>query len=82
MSKGTTNTSGLVHTYFANIFGPPQYQELHEALACQYFQAFFDQGTAVCELRTQLGIQGMEMKGPEAAARQLLEAIKEKAQAG
>ena len=35
MSKGTTTSTGLVHTYFANIFGPPQYRELHEQLAGQ-----------------------------------------------
>ena len=26
MSKGTTTSSGLVHSYFANIFGPPEYK--------------------------------------------------------
>jgi hypothetical protein len=33
MSKGTTTTTGLVGTYFANVFGPEQYQDLHEPLA-------------------------------------------------
>ncbi len=28
MSKGTTTTTGLVHTYFANIFGALQYRDL------------------------------------------------------
>ncbi len=27
MSKGTTTSSGLVHSYFANIFGPPEYKD-------------------------------------------------------
>ena len=40
MSKGTTNTKGLVHTYFANIFGPPQYQNLHEKLAERFLSNF------------------------------------------
>ena len=37
MSKGTTTTSGLVHSYFANIFGPPEYKCVHEAIAIKYF---------------------------------------------
>ena len=81
MSKGTTTSSGLVNSFYANIFGPPMYPELQEQLAQKYFQAFFDQHTSVCELRTQLGIQGMEMKGPEMAARELLEEIKRKVKA-
>lgn len=33
MAKETTTEKGIVHSYFANIFGPIQYQELHERLA-------------------------------------------------
>jgi len=77
MSKGTTSTTGRVSTYFANIFGPEQYQELHEELAKIYFQTFFDQSLYVGQMRTQLGIAGMERKGPELAARALLKAIQE-----
>jgi hypothetical protein len=75
MSKGTTHTQGLVHTYFANIFGPPQYQELHEQLATQVFQRLFDAGVYVGEIRTQLGVPGMEMDGPVQSARALLALI-------
>lgn len=75
MSKGTTNTKGLVHSYFANIFGPPQYQELHEELAIRYFDQLFKQGVFVGELRTQLGVPGKEHEGPLLAARALLELI-------
>jgi energy-coupling factor transporter ATP-binding protein EcfA2 len=75
MSKGTTTTSGLVNSFYANIFGPPMYPEEQEKIARQYFQAFFDQNVEVAELRTQLGIVGMEMKGPELAARTLLDVI-------
>ena len=64
MSKGTTTTQGLVSNYFANIFGPPQYMELHEELAKKYFSEMFKQGAFVGELRTQLGVSGMEMEGP------------------
>jgi hypothetical protein len=77
MSKGTTTTTGLVHTYFANIFGPQQYQALHETLAKKYFQVFFDKGLFVGQMRTQLGIAGMERSGPEQAARELLRMIQE-----
>jgi hypothetical protein len=77
MSKGTTTTSGLVKTYFANIFGPDQYQDLHEPLAKEFFQAFFARGTYVGQLRTRLGLPGQEHSGPEAAARALLETLKQ-----
>lgn len=72
MSKGTTASTGIVHTYFANIFGPIQYRELHERLAKQYFQAFFEKGIFVGQIRTRLGLKGFEQKGPQEAARQLL----------
>lgn len=76
MSKGTTTTSGLVKTYFANIFGPDQYQEMHEPLADKYFKAIFDRGIYVGQLRTQLGLSGQERSGPEKAARALLDTLK------
>jgi hypothetical protein len=75
MSKGTTTSTGLVRNYFANIFGPLQYQDLHESLAKQYFKAFFASGIEVGQLRTQLGIPGMERTGPMAAAQALLDKI-------
>ena len=75
MSKGTTTSTGLVHSYFANIFGPPQYKELHEKIAHRYFEAFFSKGIWVGQLRTRLGIPGWETKGPEAAAKELFKMI-------
>jgi energy-coupling factor transporter ATP-binding protein EcfA2 len=72
MSKGTTTSTGLVGTYFANVFGPEQYPDLHEPLAAQFFQAFFDQGVWVGQMRTRLGLNGFERSGPEDAARALL----------
>ncbi len=75
MSKGTTTSSGIVYSYFANIFGPPQYRELHEELASRYFQHFFDAGTFVGQLRTRLGLPGWETRGPEEAARTLITVI-------
>jgi hypothetical protein len=73
MSKGTTTTTGLVGTYFANVFGPQQYQNLHEPLAKKFFAAFFEQNIPVGQIRTRLGLPGQEHSGPEAAAQALLE---------
>ncbi len=75
MSKGTTNTTGMVELYFGNIFGPPQYHDLHEGLAQNYFQALFDSHTFVGETRTCLGVHGLEHDGPAAAAKALMETI-------
>lgn len=79
MSKGTTTSKGLVENYFANIFGPPQYRDLHEELAHKYFQAMFDKGVFVGQLRTMLGVSGQEQTGPKQSANALLEMIKQKA---
>ena len=75
MSKGTTSTTGLVQTYFANVFGPQQYPDVYDRLAQEYFEKFFANQIHVGQMRTQLGISGMERRGPEAAARELLAAL-------
>lgn len=75
MSKGTTTSTGLVHTYFVNIFGAIQYKTLHEEIAKRYFEALFQRNIFVGQLRTRLGIMGWERKGPEEAARALLQTI-------
>jgi hypothetical protein len=72
MSKGTTTATGLVHTYFVNIFGATQYRSEHDAIATRYFEEFYRQGIFVGQFRTRLGIPGWERKGPEEAARALL----------
>ncbi len=77
MSKGTTTTTGIVHSYFANVFGPPQYKEVHEALAQKFFQAFFKQGIHVGQIRTRLGLAGWERQGPHEASQALLKAIQQ-----
>jgi energy-coupling factor transporter ATP-binding protein EcfA2 len=78
MSKGTTTTTGLTHSYFANIFGPPEYRDLHDNIANKFFQAFYEKNVFVGEMRTQLGVSGKEFSGPEDSARALLEILKEK----
>ncbi len=75
MSKGTTTSTGLVHSYFANIFGPPQYREVHDKVAKKFFKLFFAQNIFVGQMRTRLGIAGYEQKGPEEAAKVLLGTI-------
>ncbi|NPV53543.1 MAG: phosphoenolpyruvate carboxykinase [Firmicutes bacterium] len=75
MAKGTTTSTGLVHSYFANIFGPPQYRDLHEELARSTFEAAFKAGVFIGQVRTRLGIPGYEIKGPELAARALFDLI-------
>ena len=75
MSKGTTTSSGLVHSYFANIFGPPEYKEIHEIIARKYFEAFFKNNVFVGQMRTRLGISGYESSGPREAATELLRII-------
>jgi energy-coupling factor transporter ATP-binding protein EcfA2 len=75
MSKGTTTSSGLVHSYFANIFGPPEYKDLHEKIADKYFRAFYRKNIFVGQMRTRLGIPGYETSGPKEAATELLKII-------
>jgi energy-coupling factor transporter ATP-binding protein EcfA2 len=77
MSKGTTTTTGIIETYFANIFGPYQYQNLHEDLAKKYFNKLFENKVFVGELLTQLGIEGQERNGPMNAAKELLKLLKQ-----
>ena len=76
MSKGTTTTTGLVHTYFVNVFGAVQYQSLHDEIAKRFFKAIFDNQIFVGQTRTQLGIKGLEQNGPIDAAKELLKMIK------
>ncbi len=75
MSKGTTTTTGLVHSYFANIFGPPEYKKEHDVIAAKYFAAFFKNNVFVGQMRTRLGISGYESNGPKEAAMALLRII-------
>jgi hypothetical protein len=75
MSKGTTTSSGLVNSYFANIFGPPEYKDVHEKIASEYFESFFRNNIFVGQMRTRLGIPGYETSGPKEAAKELLRII-------
>ncbi|NMC06754.1 MAG: hypothetical protein GYA24_16170, partial [Candidatus Lokiarchaeota archaeon] len=76
MSKGTTTSTGLTHSYFANIFGPPEYKEIHEEIAKRYFDQCFKAGVFVGQMRTRLGLPGYEHKGPEESAKELITLIR------
>ncbi|HEX2950966.1 MAG TPA: phosphoenolpyruvate carboxykinase [Armatimonadota bacterium] len=78
-AKGTTDERGLVHTYFANPFGPSQLKQRHDPLAKQFFHAMFDAGVQVGQLRTRLGIAGCEQDGPETAAKALFAHVQDRA---
>lgn len=78
MAKGTTTSTGLVHSYFANIFGAPQYRKLHEDLATNVFHEAFKTGVYIGQLRTRLGIKGYENQGPMEAAKALFQEISKK----
>jgi hypothetical protein len=75
MAKGTTTSQGLQHSYFANIFGPPQYRDVHEKLAEHTFKKLFAKKVWVGQMRTRLGIPGFAAKGPQAVAQALLELL-------
>lgn len=74
-AKGTTDERGLVRTYFANPFGPDQRRDLHEPLAERYFTAAHEMDILVGQIRTRLGIEGMEREGPRQAAEALFRYI-------
>lgn len=75
MSKGTTSSTGLVNTYFVNVFGAIQYKADHEGIAKRYFDSFFKNRIFVGQLRTRLGVRGWEQHGPEEAAKALLSMV-------
>lgn len=76
MAKGTTTEKGLVTTFFANPFGPVQKEKETDILINKYFDEFFKAGIKVGQIRTRLGIKGMEKDGPKNAAMKLLDIIK------
>jgi hypothetical protein len=75
MSKGTTSSTGLTGSYFANPFGAPQFREPHEVLARRTFEAAFAAGVYVGQIRTRLAVPGMAAEGPRAVALALLEVL-------
>lgn len=78
LAKGTTSEKGLVSSYFANPFGPVQKKEETDVLLDKYFSKMFEFGVKVGEVKTCLGISGMEKHGPKNAALDLFKMIKNK----
>lgn len=78
LAKGTTHEKGLVSSYFANPFGPMQKMDETDILLNKYFNEMFDSGVKVGEIKTCLGIDGMEKDGPKNAALDLFDMIKNK----
>ena len=75
-AKGTTTETGLVESYFANPFGPYQKQEICDDLIEKYFDKLYENNKKVGQIKTQLGVSGMESDGPLKSAKELFEIIK------
>jgi hypothetical protein len=75
MAKGTTSEIGLTTSYFANPFGPVQKEKETDILIDKYFQQLFKNNVRVGQIRTKLGIDGMEQRGPLQAAEKLFELL-------
>ena len=75
-AKGTTTEKGLVESYFANPFGPYQKQETCDKLIETYFAKLYENKKKVGQIKTQLGVSGMETDGPLKSAKELFEIIK------
>ncbi len=75
IAKGTTAEKGMSYSYFANPFGAIQRREVHEKIAKDYMEKMFETNVKVGEIRTMLGVEGYEKKGPHLAAQALLNVI-------
>lgn len=72
MTKGTTLSTGVSYTYFANRYGVADYKDAHEILAQQVFEAAFKRKLFVGQIRTRVGIRRYGERGPHIAAQELL----------
>src|SRR5699024_12067069 len=77
-AKRTTNEKGLVSSYFANPFGHMQKKDETDILLDKYFKKMFEFDVKIGEIKTCLGIDGMEKDGPKNAALDLFDMIKNK----
>lgn len=74
-AKGTTTETGIVESYFANPFGPHQRKEQTSIIIDRVFDKLFENNIPVGEIYTKLAIPGLEMKGPENAAKKIFEFV-------
>lgn len=77
MTKGTTTENGITETFFANPFGPTQMQKETLEIFDKVFDVLYKNNKKVGVMYTQLGIEGMEKKGPKIAALNLFNKIKD-----
>lgn len=75
LAKGTTSEVGMTESYFANPFGAVQHEKEVKALLDKYFDKLHQSGVKIGVLYTQLAIQGYEQKGPQLAAKKLLDEL-------
>ncbi|AXH52864.1 phosphoenolpyruvate carboxykinase [Clostridium perfringens] len=75
MAKGTTTENGLVKSYFANPFGPVQKKEEMDLIIDKYFEDMFNNKVKVGQIKTCLGVLGLEKEGPKKAAIELFNII-------
>ena len=75
MAKGTTTENGLVESYFANPFGPVQKKEEMDLIIDKYFADMFNNKVKVGQIKTCLGVLGLEKEGPKKAAIELFHII-------
>ena len=75
MAKGTTTENGLVESYFANPFGPVQKKEEMDLIIDKYFEDMFNNKVRVGQIKTCLGVLGLEKEGPKKAAIELFHII-------
>lgn len=74
-AKGTTSETGLVHSYFANPFGPVQEQQKTEVLVRSFFNDMNNANVKIGEIHTSLAIEGKAKEGPREAAEELFQLI-------
>ncbi|WP_025725321.1 hypothetical protein [Acholeplasma granularum] len=72
-AKGTTSEVGMTKTFFANPFGPVQHENETKPLIDYYFRKLKENNIPVGVIYTKLAIDGYEQKGPQEAARKLLD---------
>ena len=75
MAKGTTTENGLVESYFANPFGPVQKKEEMDLIIDKYFEDMFNNKVKVGQIKTCLGVLGLEKEGPKKSAIELFHII-------
>lgn len=75
-AKGTTQEYGLVKSFFANPFGPVQFEAETRKLIDLFFDKLYAGNTIIGTIYTRLAVNGMEKDGPKLAAQQLLEIMR------